>query len=90
VYTGMVIGENSRSLDLDVNPVRAKALTNFRTVLKDDNVRLARPRTIGLEEAIATVREDELIEVTPKAIRIRKATLDPNLRAKQAKAQKRE
>eukprot|EP00897_Mesotaenium_endlicherianum_P007770 jgi/Mesen1/7020/ME000365S06157 len=74
-YDGMVIGENSRDDDLEVNPVRTKELTNIRSAGKDENVRLSPPRLMTLEEAIGYVATDELIEVTPKVIRLRKKAL---------------
>ncbi|XP_077227485.1 elongation factor family protein [Tasmannia lanceolata] len=79
-YDGMIIGEHSRDTDLDVNPVRAKELSNMRSANKDENVRLSPPRLMTLEEAIGYVAADELIEVTPKAIRLRKRYLDANKR----------
>lgn len=79
-YDGMIIGEHSRDTDLDVNPVRSKELTNVRAASKDENVRLSPPRLMTLEEAIGYVASDELIEVTPKAIRLRKKYLDVNKR----------
>ncbi|XP_074302416.1 uncharacterized protein LOC141633970 [Silene latifolia] len=87
-YDGMIIGENSRDTDLDVNPVRAKELTNIRTVNKDENVKLTPPRLITLEEAIGYVASDELIEVTPKVIRLRKKYLDVNKRKTMSKRPK--
>lgn len=80
VYVGMVIGENSRGMDIDVNPVKAKQLTNFRTHQKDELVRLQPPRVFTLEGAMSYVSERELVEVTPKSIRIRKVILDPTER----------
>ncbi|XP_043689348.1 50S ribosomal subunit assembly factor BipA [Telopea speciosissima] len=79
-YDGMIIGEHSRDTDLDVNPVRSKELTNIRAPGKDENVKLTPPRLMTLEEAIGYVASDELIEVTPKAIRLRKRYLDANKR----------
>ncbi|KAJ4977136.1 hypothetical protein NE237_002242 [Protea cynaroides] len=79
-YDGMIIGEHSRDTDLDVNPVRSKELTNIRAPGKDENVKLSPPRLMTLEEAIGYVASDELIEVTPKAIRLRKRYLDANKR----------
>ncbi|KAJ3695252.1 hypothetical protein LUZ60_000629 [Juncus effusus] len=79
-YEGMIVGEHSRDSDLDVNPVRTKELTNIRAPGKDENVRLSPPRLMTLEEAIGYVAADELIEVTPKAIRLRKRYLDANKR----------
>jgi GTP-binding protein len=72
-YQGMIIGENSRADDLDVNPMKAKQLTNVRASGKDEAVRLTPPRRLTLEQAIAYIEDDELVEVTPKAIRLRKA-----------------
>lgn len=86
VYEGMVIGENSRSDDLDVNPLKGKKLTNVRASGKDETIRLTPPRRLTLEQAMAWIEDDELVEVTPAAIRIRKAYLDPNERKKQQRA----
>ena len=86
VYGGMVIGEHSRDNDLDVNPLKAKQLTNFRAAGKDEAVRLTPPRKLTLEQAIAYIADDELVEVTPKSIRLRKRALDPNERKKLARA----
>eukprot|EP01113_Clastostelium_recurvatum_P036999 TRINITY_DN5366_c0_g1_i1.p1 TRINITY_DN5366_c0_g1~~TRINITY_DN5366_c0_g1_i1.p1 ORF type:complete len:699 (-),score=235.40 TRINITY_DN5366_c0_g1_i1:59-2155(-) len=85
VYQGMVIGEHSRDNDIDVNPAKSKALSNVRTVMKDDFIKLNAPRLISLETAIAAVKEDELIEVTPLSIRLRKREVDPGARARQKK-----
>lgn len=87
-YDGMIIGEHSRDTDLDVNPVRAKELNNIRAASKDENVKLSPPRLINLEEAIGYVQSDELIEVTPKAIRLRKRYLDVNKRKTMSKKPK--
>jgi GTP-binding protein len=81
-YQGMIIGENARSDDLDVNPMKAKQLTNVRASGKDEAVRLTPPRRLTLEQAIAYIEEDELVEVTPKAIRLRKKVLNPSFRKK--------
>ena len=86
VYQGMIIGEHARDNDLDVNPLRAKQLTNFRAAGKDDAVKLTPPRALTLEQAIAYIDTDELVEVTPKTIRLRKRALIPHLR-KRAKAE---
>jgi GTP-binding protein len=81
VYEGMIIGENAKSDDLEVNPLKAKQLTNFRASGgKDDAIRLTPPRRLTLEQAIAYIDEDELVEVTPKNIRLRKRHLDPHER----------
>jgi GTP-binding protein len=84
-YQGMIIGENSRSDDLDVNPMKAKQLTNVRASGKDEAVRLTPPRRMTLEQAIAYIEEDELVEVTPKSIRLRKQVLNPSFRKRRAK-----
>lgn len=89
VYCGMVVGENSHPLDLEVNVSRSKKLTNLRAAGKDDNVILTPPRVMGLERALEWIAEDELVEVTPKNIRIRKKELDPNLRHKADRDRKR-
>ncbi|HLY56589.1 MAG TPA: translational GTPase TypA [Stellaceae bacterium] len=82
VYEGMIIGEHTRDNDLDVNPLRSKQLTNIRTTSKDEAIRLTPPRAMSLEQAIAYIADDELVEVTPKSIRLRKKILDPNDRKK--------
>ncbi|XP_047316323.1 50S ribosomal subunit assembly factor BipA [Impatiens glandulifera] len=87
-YDGMIIGEHSRDSDLDVNPVRAKELTNIRSACKDETVKLSPPRLMTLEEAIGYVASDELIEVTPKSIRLRKRYLDVNKRKTMSKRPK--
>jgi len=81
-YQGMIIGENSRFDDLDVNPMKAKQLTNVRASGKDEAIRLTPPRRLTLEQAIAYIGEDELVEVTPKSIRLRKEILNPSFRKK--------
>ena len=88
VYQGMIVGEHSRDNDLEVNPMREKHLTNIRTTAKDEAIRLTPPRRMTLEQAIAYVAEDELVEVTPKSIRLRKAMLDPHERRKADKAKR--
>jgi GTP-binding protein len=80
VYQGMIVGAHTRGNDLDVNPLRAKQLTNIRTTAKDEAVRLTPPIQMSLEQAIAYIADDELVEVTPKSIRLRKRLLDPNAR----------
>ena len=87
VYQGMVIGEHSRDNDLEVNPLKGKQLTNVRASGKDDAVKLTPPVLFGLEEAIAYIDDDELVEVTPHSIRLRKRFLDPHDRKRQARAQ---
>lgn len=86
VYVGMIIGEHSRENDLEVNPMRAKKLTNMRASGSDEAVRLTPPVRMSLEEAIAYINDDELVEVTPKIVRLRKRFLDPNERKRQARA----
>ena len=85
VYEGMVIGENSRSEEMVVNPIRPKQLTNIRTHAADEAIKLKRPRTMTLEAAIEWIETDELVEVTPAAIRIRKRQLTENERKRAAK-----
>jgi GTP-binding protein len=86
VYEGMIIGEHSRENDLEVNPLKGKKLTNVRASGKDDAVTLTPPLRMSLEEAIAYIDDDELVEVTPGAIRLRKRFLDPHERKRQARA----
>jgi GTP-binding protein len=86
VYQGMIIGEHSRDNDLDVNPLKSKQLTNIRTTSKDEAVRLTPFVPMTLEQAIAYIEDDELVEVTPQSIRLRKRELVPHLR-KRAKAE---
>ncbi len=86
VYQGMIIGEHSRDNDLEVNPLKGKKLTNIRASGKDDAVVLTTPVRFSLEEAIAYIDDDELVEVTPNAIRLRKRFLDPHERKRQARA----
>lgn len=82
LYEGMIIGENAKPEDLEVNPMKSKQLTNFRSSGKDDAIRLTPPKIMTLEQAIAYIDDDEMVEVTPKSIRLRKAILDPNERKK--------
>ena len=86
VYEGMIVGAHSRGNDLDVNPLKGKQLTNIRTTSKDEAVRLTPPILMSLEQAIAYIADDELVEVTPKSIRLRKRLLDPNDRKRAARA----
>jgi GTP-binding protein len=85
LYEGMVIGENAKPQDLEVNPLKSKQLTNFRASGKDEGIRLTPPRRMSLEQAIAYIQDDELVEVTPKAVRIRKRFLDPHERKREAR-----
>ncbi len=80
VYVGMVIGEHSRDNDLDVNPIKSKHLTNMRASGSDDAIKLTPPRAMVLERALEWIEEDEILEVTPLNLRIRKKILDPNMR----------
>jgi GTP-binding protein len=80
VYEGMIVGENARDSDLNVNIVKEKKLTNMRASTADEAIRLVPPRLMNLEQAIEFVREDELVEVTPQSIRLRKKILKANQR----------
>jgi len=86
VYQGMIIGAHTRGNDLDVNPMKGKQLTNIRTTAKDEAVRLTPAQLMSLEQAIAYIADDELVEVTPKSIRLRKRLLDPNERRRAGRA----
>ena len=86
VYEGMIIGEHSRDNDLEVNPLKGKKLTNMRASGTDEAVRLTTPVRMSLEEAISYIDDDELVEVTPKIIRLRKRHLDPHERKRQSRA----
>ncbi len=85
LYEGMVIGENAKPQDLEVNPLKSKQLTNFRASGKDEGIRLTPPRRMSLEQAIAYIQDDELVEVTPRVVRIRKRFLDPHERKRQSR-----
>ncbi len=87
LYEGMIIGESAKTDDLEVNPMKAKQLTNFRASGgKDDAIRLTPPKKMTLEQAIAYIDDDEMVEVTPKSIRLRKRHLDPHERKKASRA----
>ncbi|WP_176597627.1 MULTISPECIES: translational GTPase TypA [Sphingobium] len=86
LYEGMIIGQNAKPEDLEVNPMKSKALTNFRASGKDDSIRLTPPWKMTLEQAIAYIDDDEMVEVTPKSIRLRKRYLDPNERKRMSRA----
>jgi GTP-binding protein len=86
VYQGMIVGAHNRDNDLDVNPLKGKQLTNIRTTSKDEAVRLTPPQLMTLEQSIAYIADDELVEVTPKSIRLRKRLLDPNERRRASRA----
>jgi GTP-binding protein len=90
VYEGMIVGENSRPGDLDVNPTKEKKLTNIRTTASDENIQLEPPRELTLEAGLEYIEEDELIEVTPSSIRLRKRVLNANDRRKLSREAKRE
>ena len=77
VYVGMIIGEHTKSNDLEVNPTKSKQLTNIRAAGKDEAIDLIPPRKLSLEQALSYIQEDELLEVTPKTLRLRKRILDP-------------
>ena len=86
VYTGMIIGEHNRDNDLEVNPLKGKQLTNVRASGTDEAVRLTTPVKLSLEQCIAYIDDDELVEVTPKSVRMRKRYLDPNDRKRMSRA----
>jgi GTP-binding protein len=82
VYQGMIVGEHSRGNDLEVNVLKGKKLTNVRAAGKDENVMLTPPIKMTLEKALSYIDDDELVEITPNSIRLRKRLLDPNDRKK--------
>ena len=86
VYEGMIVGENSRDVDLDVNIIREKKLTNMRASTADEALRLVPVRELTLEQAIEYIADDELVEVTPQSIRMRKKVLAANQRPKSKKS----
>ncbi len=88
IYVGMIIGEHTRPNDLEVNPLKGKQLTNVRASGTDEAVRLTTPVTMSLEQAIAYIDDDELVEVTPNAIRLRKRFLDPHERKRNSRSAK--
>lgn len=85
VYEGMIVGENAREMDMDVNPCKKKHVTNMRSSSADEALRLTSPRILSLEQALEWINEDEVVEVTPKSIRLRKATLDRQTRGRERK-----
>ncbi len=85
VYQGMIVGENAREMDMDVNPCKKKHVTNMRASGSDDAIRLTPPRILSLEQALEYINEDELVEVTPQSIRLRKAILDRHVRGRERK-----
>jgi len=87
VYTGMIIGQHTRENDLEVNPLKGKKLSNVRASGTDEAVRLTTPITLSLEESIAYIDNDELVEVTPNAVRLRKRHLDPHDRKRASRTE---
>ena len=85
VYAGMIVGENSRELDMDVNPCKKKHVTNMRSSSADEALRLITPRIMSLEQCLEYINDDELVEVTPQSLRLRKATLDRVQRGRERK-----
>jgi GTP-binding protein len=90
VYEGMIVGENARSDDMDINPTKERKLTNMRSSTAEELVRLIPPRQLSLEQALEFIREDECVEVTPAGVRLRKMILDRSQRARGAARAKRE
>jgi GTP-binding protein len=90
VYEGQIIGVHNRGNDLTVNPIKGKQLTNIRTVIKDDNVLLAAPNILSLEQSLEFIQDDELVEVTPESIRIRKLFLKEHERKAAGRAVKKQ
>jgi GTP-binding protein len=84
VFEGMIVGENARQNDMDVNVTKEKKQTNMRASTADEAIRLIPPRQLSLEQAIEFINDDELVEVTPRAVRLRKRVLAGNLRPKKA------
>lgn len=88
VYEGMIVGQNARSEDMDVNPAKEKKLSNVRSATGDELVRLAPPRMLSLDQALEFIRDDEAVEVTPQSVRLRKVELDATVRGREAKRAK--
>ena len=88
VYEGMIVGENNRSDDMDINPAKEKKLNNIRTSFAEELVRLSPPKILSLEQALEFIRDDECVEVTPESVRLRKTVLDQTLRGRMAKRAK--
>ena len=82
VYEGMIVGENARADDMDVNPTKEKKLTNIRSSTAESFEKLIPPRAMSLEQALEFIADDECVEVTPKSVRLRKVVLDQTLRAR--------
>jgi GTP-binding protein len=87
VYEGMIVGENARAVDLDVNVIKEKKLTNMRAASADEAMRLVPVKELSLEQALEFIADDELVEVTPETIRLRKRVLAANLRPKKKEAE---
>jgi GTP-binding protein len=87
VYEGQVVGENARAVDLDVNAIKEKKLTNMRASTADEAMRLVPPKELSLEQALEFIADDELVEVTPQSIRLRKRVLAANQRPKKKEAE---
>ena len=85
VYEGMIVGENTRELDIDINPCKKKNVSNMRTSASDEAVRLVPPRILSLEQALEYINDDEMVEVTPQSIRLRKVVLDHKTRGRASK-----
>ena len=85
VYEGMIVGENTREMDMDINPCKAKHVSNMRTSSSDEAIRLVPPRILSLEQALEYINEDEMVEVTPQNIRLRKTILDKTIRGRASK-----
>jgi GTP-binding protein len=85
IYEGMLVGENARELDMEVNPCKKKHITNMRSSSSEEAVRLTSPRILSLEQALEYINDDELVEVTPKSIRLRKVVLNRQTRARERK-----
>jgi GTP-binding protein len=85
IYEGMVVGENAREMDMEINPCKKKHVTNMRSSTAEEALRLAAPRILSLEQALEWINDDEAVEVTPRSIRLRKATLDRQVRARERK-----
>jgi GTP-binding protein len=85
VYEGMIVGENSREMDMEVNPCKKKHVTNMRASGSEEAMRLPPPRLLSLEQALEYINDDELVEITPKNIRLRKTILDKHTRSRERK-----
>ena len=85
VYEGMIVGENSRDIDIDINPCKKKNVSNMRTSASDEAIRLTPPKILSLEQALEYINRDELVEVTPQSVRLRKAVLDRQQRGRMRK-----